>query len=142
MGKIKSVIVVDSSALISLFLPADYNHKRAFEISLQISKQNLKVLIPGEIITETINVFGKKSGHEKAVGFGQKILTSPFYIKAETTPIIRQNAFEKFKSQPESVSFTDCLVMAFADEQKTKDIFGFDEVFGKNGYTRLGFDKT
>ena len=30
--------------------------------------------------------------------------------------------------------FTDCIVMANADSFKTKDIFGFDEVFRKNGY--------
>jgi predicted nucleic acid-binding protein len=32
------------------------------------------------------------------------------------------------------VSFTDCLVMAVADRFGTKVIFGFDEVFRKNGY--------
>ena len=43
-------------------------------------------------------------------------------------------AVERFAQQPSSVSFTDCLVMALADRLGTKLIFGFDEVFRKNGY--------
>lgn len=76
--------------------------------------------------------------HEAAVKQGEDLLSSRILIMVETTPIICQNAFDKFKKQPKSVSFTDCLVMAFADEFATKDIFGFDEAFRKNGYTRFG----
>jgi predicted nucleic acid-binding protein len=35
------------------------------------------------------------------------------------------------------VSFTDCVVMAYADAFQTKDIFGFDKQFADAGYTRL-----
>jgi hypothetical protein len=38
------------------------------------------------------------------------------------------------QSRAESVSFTDCMVMATADHYGTRLIFGFDEVFRKNGY--------
>jgi predicted nucleic acid-binding protein len=34
----------------------------------------------------------------------------------------------------ESVSYTDCIVMVVATGSKTKEIFGFDDAFGKNGY--------
>jgi predicted nucleic acid-binding protein len=37
----------------------------------------------------------------------------------------------------EAVSFTDCLVMAVADEYGTKDIFDFDKQFADAGYIRL-----
>ncbi len=40
----------------------------------------------------------------------------------------------KFSTQPGSVSYTDSLVMAVADTNDTPLIFGFDEVFEKNGY--------
>jgi predicted nucleic acid-binding protein len=32
------------------------------------------------------------------------------------------------------VSYTDCIVMVVATASKTKEVFGFDDVFGKNGY--------
>jgi predicted nucleic acid-binding protein len=35
------------------------------------------------------------------------------------------------------VSFTDCIVMANADEYGTKTIFGFDTDHAKNGYEIL-----
>jgi predicted nucleic acid-binding protein len=31
-------------------------------------------------------------------------------------------------------SFVDCLVMATANANNTREIFGFDAVFAKNGY--------
>jgi predicted nucleic acid-binding protein len=47
------------------------------------------------------------------------------------------HALKKFESLPQAVSFTDCLVMATADEYATSDIFGFDKQFADAGYTRL-----
>jgi predicted nucleic-acid-binding protein len=46
-------------------------------------------------------------------------------------------ALLKFEAVSEAVSFTDCLVMAVADEYGTKDIFGFDKHFEDAGYQRL-----
>jgi predicted nucleic acid-binding protein len=42
--------------------------------------------------------------------------------------------FTKLKA---SVSFTDTIVMAVADEYHTRDIFGFDKQFEDAGYKRL-----
>ena len=50
---------------------------------------------------------------------------------------VRRNAFAHFEQQPASVSFADCLVMAFADFYGIRDFFGFDEVFARNGYHSL-----
>jgi predicted nucleic acid-binding protein len=62
-------------------------------------------------------------------------LTPPFLILHE--PHDNTNALKKFAKLPESVSFTDCLVMAAADEYYTPDIFGFDKQFAEAGYHRL-----
>ncbi|MBI2007461.1 MAG: PIN domain-containing protein [Candidatus Blackburnbacteria bacterium] len=134
-------IVADTSALISLFSPNDLNHKLAENLSLGIKRKNSSFIIPGEIATEVINVFGKKISHEIAVLYGRKILNTKEFTILETTPEIRFSAFAKFQKQPKSVSFTDCLVMAFADEYATKEVFGFNDVFRKNGYIRFGIDK-
>lgn len=135
-----SVVIIDSSSLFSLFSPQDSNHQLAKKLSSKLEEQNSSLIVPGEIFTETINVFGKKIDHQFAVKYGAFILKKDDYTLAETTYKIRQNAFEKFQKQPKSVSFTDCLVMAFADEYETKEIFGFDDSFRKNGYVRFGID--
>lgn len=137
-----SVVIIDSSSLFSLFSPQDSNHQLAKKLSSKFEEQNSSLIVPGEIFTETINVFGKKIDHQFAVKYGVFILKKDDYNLTETTYKIRQNAFEKFQKQPKSVSFTDCLVMAFADEYETKEIFGFDDSFRKNGYIRFGIDKS
>jgi predicted nucleic acid-binding protein len=38
-------------------------------------------------------------------------------------------------------SFVDCLVMATADFYDTREIFGFDAVFAKNGYSLPGTEE-
>lgn len=133
-------IIADSSALVSLATNTDSNYNKAVSIAQTIKDQNLHVVIPGDVFAETLNVLGRKSSHEIALGTAQTILNSNSFIITETNAEIRNNALKIFKNQVQSVSFTDCLVMAFADHFHTQTIFGFDEVFRKNKYQRLGLD--
>lgn len=133
-------LIIDSSAFIYLASIDDSNYKKAVKISEQIEEDKRSIVLPGEIFTEIVNVAGKKISHKAAIDQANKILSSKSFIITETTPTMRVDALEKFKKQPESVSYTDCLVMAFADHFETKDIFGFDESFKKNGYKRIGID--
>ncbi|OGH33039.1 MAG: hypothetical protein A2953_00160 [Candidatus Levybacteria bacterium RIFCSPLOWO2_01_FULL_36_54] len=136
-----SSIVADSSALVSLALSTDSNHKQAVLLARQIEKNNKTLILPGEIFAEIINILGKKVSKEIAVFTANKILKSDLFQIIESSNAQRLSALEKFQKQPRSVSFTDCVVMASADHFDTKDIFGFDEIFKKNGYVRLGIDK-
>ena len=133
-------IIADSSALVSLATNTDNNHDKAVDIAESIKEHDLDVIIPGDVFSETLNVLGRKSSHQIAVGTAETILNSKSFIISETTVQIRKNALEIFRKQPHSVSFTDCLVMAFANHYHTKEIFGFDEIFRKNKYQRLGLD--
>jgi len=134
-------IIADSSGLVSLALSTDSNHKQAVLIASQIEKNNKTLILPGEIFAETINILGKKVSKAIAIFAADKILKSDLFQIVESSDAQRLSALEKFQKQPKSVSFTDCVVMAFADEYETREIFGFDECFKKNGYVRLGIDK-
>ena len=134
-------IIADSSGLVSLALSTDSNHKQAVLIAGQIEKNNKTLILPGEIFAETINILGKKVSKAIAIFAPDKILKSTLFQIVESSDAQRLSALEKFQKQPKSVSFTDCVVMAFADEYETREIFGFDECFKKNGYVRLGIDK-
>ena len=136
----KPPIIADSSALVSLATVTDSNYSQAIAIARKIEEENLQVVIPGDVFSETLNVLGRKSSHQIALGTAETILNSNSFIIAETNAKIRDNALTIFKNQAQSVSFTDCLVMAFADHFHTKTIFGFDEIFRKNKYQRLGLD--
>jgi predicted nucleic acid-binding protein len=88
-----------------------------------------------------MNVVGKKLGHQVALSAGQQILSNPAYLIMKSHEELAE-ALERFAHQRASVSFTDCIVMALADRLRTKAIFGFDEVFRKNGYRLPGATKT
>ena len=70
----------------------------------------------------------------------RELLESKELVIVDTSPELEKNALMKFGEQSESVSFTDCLVMACADAYKTNLIFGFDRAFRKSSYIRLGID--
>lgn len=141
MRKSKTSIIGDTSAFFSLGIKADRNNVLANNIIKEIVNTDCSIIVPGEVLTELINILGKKVNHSVASIAVQAILTDKRFTIVETTEGIRKQASEKFKKQPESVSFTDCLVMAFGDEFETKEIFGFDEAFAKNGYKRVGIER-
>ena len=137
----KPPIIADSSGLVSLISEDDSNHKIAIAVSEELIAISSTILISSDVFSETLNVIGKKFSHNLATKVGKEIVQSNAYAIIETDAGIRENALKLFYSQPQSVSFTDCVVMALADQYSTKDILGFDEVFRKNGYNRLGLDK-
>lgn len=134
-------LIIDTSAFISLGTITDNNYQTAQGIGSYIKEENRTIIIPGDIFTETMNVIGRQIGHKAAIMQANDIFLDQTLTIIEMTSRVRQNALDKFKKQSESVSFTDCIVMAFADEFETKEIFGFDGVFRKNGYVRIGIDK-
>lgn len=136
----KTTVIADSSGIISLINKTDKNHARAVEISGGLAKARGTIIVPSEVFSESLNIAGKKLGHRIALIIADKIQTAETFVIFDINEEIRKRAIEIFKNQPESVSFTDCVVMASADSFKTKDIFGFDDAFGKSGYKRLGMD--
>ena len=134
-------IIADSSALVSLVSKDDQNHKIAVQVSKDYGQVKALIIIPSDVFSETLNVIGRKLGHSLAISLGREIINSETYTVIETDEALRDKALGLFANQPRSVSFTDCVVMAFAEQFQTKDIVGFDEVFHKNGFQKLGFDK-
>lgn len=130
----QGVIMADTSGLVSLFSPGDQNHQVAVDAAKRLRNEPKDILIPSAVFVEFLNVLGRKAGHRVALA-AASALTPPFLILHE--PHDNTNALKKFAKLPESVSFTDCLVMAAADEYYTPDIFGFDKQFAEAGYHRL-----
>ncbi|MCX8008921.1 MAG: PIN domain-containing protein [Patescibacteria group bacterium] len=128
-------VVADTSGIISLTSSTDKNHDRAVAISKRLSRTNGSVIIPGDVFSEILNIAGKKLGHSDSVRIANILLTTKTFLIVDIGEKIRMKALSLFENQPSSVSFTDCIVMATADIYKTKIIFGFDEVFQKNGYS-------
>ena len=128
------MIIADTSGLISLLIKTDSNHNRAKKIIPLLNAKANGIIIPEDIFSEFVNLLGRKFDHKEAYLASQKIASIKIFIIENTTEEVRNLALEKFRKQPESVSFSDCIVMAVADRFETKEIFGFDNAFRKNGY--------
>ena len=130
----QGVIIADTSGLISLFSPNDQNHHVAVEAAKRLRSEPKDILIPSAVFVEFLNVLGRKTGHRLALAAVSE-LTPPFLVLTDSHDTTK--ALKKFAKLPDSVSFTDCLVMAAADAYDTPDIFGFDKQFEDAGYHRL-----
>lgn len=136
-----SPIIADSSGLFALIDHNDTTHNKAKKISETLLSASNVILISSEIFAETINTLWKKTSKAKSLLAAHYFLGTSGFIIIETPQEVRHHAlkiFEELKSK--MPSFTDCLVMSFANHFKTKLIFGFDECFKTSGYLRLGID--
>lgn len=131
--KISNPVIIDTSVIFSIASLDDSNHKKAKNLSTRLINDKRTIILPADVFSETLNIIGKKLGRDKQLDTAADMLKGIFLI-VESNEQIRSKTLQKLKKLPGSVSYTDCSVMAFADEYKTKEIFGFDEVFSKQGY--------
>lgn len=131
-----TAIIADTSGLISLFSADDHNHDVAVKAAEQLRKERRDVLIPAAVYVEFLNILGRKAGHAVATAAVSEF-TAPFMVLSEPRDLPATPALAKFKTAPDAVSFTDCIVMTVADEYVTREIFGFDKQFADAGYHRI-----
>jgi predicted nucleic acid-binding protein len=127
-------IIIDSSALVALMYPGDADHTKAVAIGTALSGEDRTVLVPLEVLAETLNILGRKFGRVFAGAVGERLLKGEGLLIFQPTEAPIREALAKWGSQPGDVSYTDCAVMAYADQFQTREIFGFDDAFRKNGY--------
>lgn len=130
-------ITFDSSALVALLTENDADHEKAVAISRNLVQESRPVLLPSEVLAESLNIIGKKYGLKAAVERGRYLVgrvKEGALLVPHGGDAVVQGALDKLAVQPQSVSYIDCLVMAYADHYQTKEIFGFDAAFRKNGY--------
>jgi predicted nucleic acid-binding protein len=136
--KNNNILIADTSALVSLIIPTDTNHDAAVDYAQELVSAQRPIMVPTEVLAETVNILGKKYGHQTAAQAAEQLLSNEGqFIIVETVVKQIRAALDIFNQEKESVSFTDAIVMAVADEQATKDIFGFDKQFEEAGYRRL-----
>ena len=127
-------IILDSSALFSLASSADSNHTKALSIAKILANDNRMLILPTEVFSELMNIAGKKGGRSMQNNLYHDLIGSSNIILPQTKRELITLTYDKLLQLPTSVSFTDSLVMTYADTYETNYIFGFDEVFTKNGY--------
>ena len=138
-------VILDSSALIAQINVKDLWHKKANTVSEFIERTDRQVILPAEVLAETLNRIGNNVGRQDAVLAGNALMerneTGDILITQSNMEIISATLnLLKTVSEPQDkrASFVDCLVMATAAFYDTREIFGFDAVFGMNGFQLPG----
>ncbi len=126
------IIIIDTSALISLLIDRDSNHQLAIEMLIEQQNAKAAFIMPGDVYSELINTVGKKFGRDVAIQAADYISKTDFLIVDATDSY--DEALLKYRTNTSSPSFTGAIVMAIADKYSTKQIFGFDECFTKGEY--------
>jgi predicted nucleic acid-binding protein len=137
MATKSKTVILDSSGLISLLNVADQLHGEALRMDALLTASDWLILLPVEVLAETLNAVGKKIGRRDSVLAGQAILQR--YESHDIDLIhaeghVYDAAIKLLGTGTGNPSFVDCLVMALAHEYETSYIFGFDATFKKNGY--------
>jgi predicted nucleic acid-binding protein len=139
------VVILHSSALIAQLNVADIWHEKADTTADFISRTDRQVILPYEVLADTLNRLGNNIGEQEAILAGKAILdrhATGALIFPDTDAGIVDGALERLKTaktpNTKKASFVDCLVMAYADLYSTDEVFGFDEVFAANGYRLPG----
>jgi hypothetical protein len=60
-----NLIIADPPAFVSLTVKSDLNHARVVQLVQPISTNNRSVVIPCEVVAETVDILGKKFRHSK-----------------------------------------------------------------------------
>lgn len=132
-----NVAILDSSSLVALLKGDDADHPKVARIQEQLEERGWRVVLPSEVLAETLNLLGKKMGRAATVTIAQgvavRINNGEVALKPSELSVF-DRATDLLKTATGSPSFIDCLVMAQADACKTPYIFGFDAAFTKNGY--------
>jgi predicted nucleic acid-binding protein len=135
------VVILDSSALIAQINVKDLWHEKADAIAQFIARTDRHVILPAEVFAETLNRIGNNIGRHAAVVAGQALLarhTTGDILLTHSNPTLAAASIgllQTVEAPPDKrPSYVDCLVMATADFYDTREIFGFDAVFTKNGY--------
>ncbi len=131
-------VLLDTSALISLLSETDSLHEEAVAFAQALRQAKQLVIVPTEVLAETLNVLRSRLGNEVTVAIGDELLTPPDFAVTPTPRPVLHLTLQKLLGQTGNASYIDCLVMASADHYKTDAIFGFDDTFRKNGYTLPG----
>ena len=141
MREHKQTIIFDSSGLTALMNETDEFHHRALSMSeILTDRASWRVILPNEIFAETVTALSKRVSREAGAKAAHAILErqrAGDFVFIETEALVYERAIdllETAKGSRGAPSFFDCLVMAFAKHYQTPYIFGFDQVFAKNGY--------
>ena len=126
-------LLVDTSALIALFLPDEKNHQRAANFGRQKPEPRfvLTELILGELATR----LRARAGADRAVEVARDVLRSNRYELVFTDPELLNGGLAKMaRFSDKRLSLTDCVSFELMEKLGLPAAFTFDRDFRDCGF--------
>jgi predicted nucleic acid-binding protein len=85
--RVEQPIIADTSALVSLAVETDHNHKPVLEASATLREVSRPIILPVDVLVETVNILGKRISHDTALKVAIELLRpGSQFVLIETRP--------------------------------------------------------
>jgi predicted nucleic acid-binding protein len=131
-------VLVDTSALVALYLDADAEHKRAAGVLADFREDRRSLVATTDVFDETVTLVRRWGGYREAVRAGDSLRRSKILELVEVSDQDRETAWALFKEYNNvKLSFTDCTSAAVMSRLELEEVFTFDSDFREFGYKSI-----
>lgn len=133
----RGVIFGDTSAFKAVFDSDDDFHGKAIAFWEDIKEERKIILTSNFILDELFTLVRSHLGKAAVLRLRQDLLESPEQLKVIRITIKDElSAWKYFENLPgRKLSFTDCTSFALMKRLGLKEVFAFDDHFGKAGFS-------
>jgi predicted nucleic acid-binding protein len=129
-------LLVDTSALIALFLPDERNHREAASFGRQ--KPEPRFVLTELILAELATRLRVRVGADRAVEVARDVLRSKRYQLVFTDPELLEGGLARMvRFSDKHLSLTDCVSFELMEKLDLKAAFTFDRDFRDCGFEML-----
>ena len=130
------MVLIDSNIWIATKKSNDSMHQKAQKIIEHLLNTKARIKITDYILDEVVTFLERKTSHNVASETLEILLTSKSIEMIKVDGVVFDRATEIFKSYS-NLSFTDCTIIAVAENIDDHIIYSFDSGFDKiNWITR------
>ena len=126
---------VDTGGFVALYHRNDAYHEQATHIWASLRKRHAVLYTTRDVISETVTLVHRRTGHRQAVVCGNDLWGSPVLDVLRSDLRQDQLAWELFqKHTDKDFSFVDCLSFVIMKELHIRSAFTFDKHFVQAGF--------
>jgi uncharacterized protein len=131
-------VFIDTGYLIALDSTADQHHSSAARHWREVSRMRPRLITTNLVMTEVLTFFVSRGKHAKAVGIGNRLLTSRAVEMIHVDEGLFGAGFEYLRNRPDKrFSMTDCVSFVVMERLGIRDALAFDAHFEQAGFIRL-----
>lgn len=136
----EKMIFIDTSAFYAMEVKVDTNHEKAIKVKEEMAQNRHGVpFTTNYVISETITLLRFKAGHDAAVAFGNKIMSSKALNVIRADDELDASALRLFaKYEDKNLSFADAASFVVMQKLGIDKAFAFDEHFSQMGFELVG----